>query len=127
MNRISIPKIRIRKIIQDSHCEYIGEYDCTDILYFFKIYSGLWFKEHTDAEGIINDATIGSYIEVSDEFNILEDDYFIIGYPVTCIYEGMVTGCKSIIVETPDAYGFETVKNTQGTKLEYCNATRNSI
>jgi len=124
---ISIPKIRIRKIIHNSHCEYIGEFDCTDILYFFKIYTGLWFKEHTDSEGIITDDAITEYIDVSDDFNLLEEDYFIIGYPVTHMYEGKVVNSSSILIETPDEYGFELIKDDKGTKLTYNYANKIKI
>lgn len=119
MNPLSIPKIHIRKIVPNSHCEYLGEFDCADILHFFRYYSGVWFKEHTDEEGIISDSQISDYVEVFDEFNLLEEDYFIIGYPASHIYEGKTDKCSSIITTQPDEYGFETIKDEQGTKLPY--------
>ena len=127
MSRISIPKIRIRKIVHNSHCEYLGEFDCTDILYFFKRYTGIWFKEHTDVEGTITDDVIGKYIDSSDEFNILEEDYFIIGYPVTHMYEGKLTDSSSMFIQHPDEYGFETIKDNKGTDLTYNYANKSKI
>ena len=127
MSRISIPKIHIRKIIHNSHCEYLGEFDCVDILYFFGIYSKLWLKEHTNCEGIIENDDIGNLIESSDEFNILENDYFIVGYPITHMYEGITTKCTSMFISTPDKYGFETLKDNNGTILEYKYANQNKI
>jgi hypothetical protein len=127
MNHISIPKIHIRKIVPNSHCEYLGEFDCADILHFFRFYSGLWFKEHTDENGIIIDNQISDYVEVFDEFNVLEEDYFIIGYPASHIYEGITTNCSSIMVVSPDEYGFETIKTKQGIKIPYKHVIKSKI
>jgi len=111
--------IQIRKIVHNSHCEYIGGFACPDILHFFRMYSGIWMGEHVDKDGILRNEDICDLIENVEEFNLLEEDYFIIGYPVTHSYEGIVSGCNSVFILQPDEYGFETAKDSQGNNLTY--------
>lgn len=113
-----MPKIIVRKVTMDDHCD-ICEYRSKGIDELYNRYTGRWMQEHVNEEGNILNEDICDMINSIDEFNILEDDYFFIGYPITHFYEAMVEGCNSIVVMRPDEYGFETIYDSNGNELQY--------